>query len=44
MSKVVLNNPAPDFTLNDLHGNPVRLSEFLTADKKVVLILNRGFF
>ena len=42
MAKVELNTPAPDFTLNDLHDQPVSLSGF--RDRKyVVLVFNRGF-
>jgi peroxiredoxin len=42
MSKVQLNQPAPDFTLADFHGRQVRLSDF--RDKQpVVLVFNRGF-
>jgi peroxiredoxin len=33
---------APDFTLNDLQGRPVTLSE-LTAKSKVVLVVLRGY-
>jgi len=33
---------APDFILDDLDGNPVRLSDF--RNKKIVLLIfNRGF-
>jgi peroxiredoxin (alkyl hydroperoxide reductase subunit C) len=42
MSKIQLNLRAPDFVLNDLNDQPVRLSDF--RDKKnVVLVFNRGF-
>jgi hypothetical protein len=42
MPKVMINIPAPDFTLNDFNGNPVRLASF--KDKKIVLLVfNRGF-
>ena len=41
-NRVELNQPAPDFTLADLHGNEFRLSDF--RDKKnILLIFNRGF-
>jgi peroxiredoxin len=33
---------APDFILEDLNGNPVRLSDFRNR-KIVLLIFNRGF-
>ncbi|HEY4688448.1 MAG TPA: hypothetical protein VIK33_03985 [Anaerolineae bacterium] len=42
MSKVAINTQAPDFTLTDFTGRPVRLSDFRGA-RHVVLILNRGF-
>ena len=42
MSTISLNTPAPDFTLADLNGKPVTLSDF--KDKKhIVIALNRGF-
>jgi peroxiredoxin len=34
--------PAPDFELNDINGNPVRLSSF-RGNKPVVLAFLRGF-
>jgi peroxiredoxin len=43
MSKVTLNTPAPNFTLNDFQGNPVTLADFF-GKKNVVLVFNRGFF
>lgn len=43
MSKTVkLNTPAPDFTLPDLSGREVSLSQF-RGQKNVALIFNRGF-
>ncbi len=42
MPKVELNTPAPDFTLADFQGRPVRLSDY-RGQKHVVLVLNRGF-
>jgi peroxiredoxin len=42
MNDITLNGPAPDFSLEDLHGNTVSLSDF-TGKKTVVLVLNRGF-
>ena len=42
MPKVRLNAPAPDFTLKDYKGQPVRLADF--RDKRhVLLVFNRGF-
>jgi len=40
--KAQLNKPAPDFTLTDLNGEPITLSNFY-GKKNVVLIFNRGF-
>jgi peroxiredoxin len=42
MPKVVLNTPAPDFTLSDFTGNQVKLSS-LRNQKHVLLVFNRGF-
>jgi len=42
MPKVALNTPAPDFTLNDFHGNPVTLTSFRNL-KHILLVFNRGF-
>ena len=42
MSRIELNQPAPDFTLIDINGNEVRLSDF-QGKKNVLLIFNRGF-
>ena len=33
---------APDFTLEDINGQPVTLSQF-TDQKNVLLVFNRGF-
>ena len=42
MSKVKLDTPAPDFSLEDFRGRKVSLSDF--HDKKnVIVVLNRGF-
>jgi peroxiredoxin len=43
MSRVELNQPAPDFTLTDFNGNEVHLSDFQNK-KNVLLVFNRGFF
>lgn len=42
MSRIELNQPAPDFALADINGNEVRLSDF-QGKKNVLLIFNRGF-
>jgi len=42
MSRIELNQPAPDFTLTDINGNEVSLSDF-QGKKNVLLIFNRGF-
>jgi len=42
MSLIVLNQPAPDFILDDVTGNSVSLSQF-KGKKHVILVLNRGF-
>ncbi|MFP4201278.1 MAG: hypothetical protein ACOCVQ_01885 [Bacillota bacterium] len=42
MAQVELDRCAPDFTLEDFRGNPVRLSQF-RGNRRVVLVLNRGF-
>jgi peroxiredoxin len=41
MAKVALNTPAPDFTLEDINGKTVSLSDFL--GRNVLLVFNRGF-
>jgi peroxiredoxin len=43
MAKVELNAQAPEFTLPDLNGNHVSLSDF-TNRKNVLVVFNRGFF
>jgi len=40
--RVELNTPAPDFSLADWQGAPVRLSDF-QGDRHIVLVFNRGF-
>jgi peroxiredoxin len=42
MSQIELNMPAPDFTLPDFQGRPVRLADF-RGRQRVVLVFNRGF-
>jgi peroxiredoxin len=42
MASVEVNQPAPDFTLNDFDGKEFKLSDFKN-DKHVLLVLNRGF-
>ncbi len=42
MPRVALNTPAPQFTLNDFQGTPVRLSDF-QGKANVLLVFNRGF-
>jgi peroxiredoxin len=42
MPKVQLHVPAPDFTLEDFHGDPVTLSDF-RGTAHLVLVFNRGF-
>ena len=41
MPRVSINTPAPDFTLTDYTGKPVRLSDF--RGRNVLLVFNRGF-
>ncbi len=42
MSLVKLMVPAPDFSLADVNGNLVSLSDF-KGKSHVILVLNRGF-
>ncbi len=42
MTKLNENTPAPDFTLPDLNGTPITLSDY-QGEKHVFLIFNRGF-
>ena len=42
MPRVSLNQTAPDFSLPDFNGNPVRLSDF-KGKKNLVLAFLRGF-
>jgi peroxiredoxin len=41
-NRIELNQTAPNFTLVDINGNEVRLSDF-QGRKNVLLIFNRGF-
>ena len=43
MSRVEMNQTAPDFKLADFNGNQVQLSDFQNK-KNVLLVFNRGFF
>ena len=42
MGKIALNVPVPDFSLKDIDGVDVSLSNFQNS-KNVVLVFNRGF-
>ena len=42
MSKVEINDKAPDFTLEDYQGETVKLSDY-QGERNVLLIFNRGF-
>jgi hypothetical protein len=42
MAQISLNTPAPDFTLQNLQGEPVSLSDF-RGKAHVLLVFNRGF-
>jgi peroxiredoxin len=42
MSKVQINQPAPDFALTDFNGQTVRLADFRNK-QAVILVFNRGF-
>ena len=41
MTKISLNTPAPDFTLQDFKGEPVSLSDF-HGKAHILLVFNRG--
>jgi len=43
MTKVAINTPAPDFSLQDFTGRTFRLSD-QRGKENVVLVFNRGFF
>ncbi len=42
MSKVKINTPAPDFSLEDFKGREFQLSEYRDR-KNIFLVFNRGF-
>ena len=42
INQLAVNTPAPNFTLDDMTGSPVSLSDF-KGKKHVLLVLNRGF-
>jgi len=42
MSRVEVHTQAPDFALEDLSGQTVRLADY-QGQKHVVLVFNRGF-
>ena len=41
-NRVQTHETAPDFTLQDFDGRPVRLSDYRDA-RNVILVFNRGF-
>jgi peroxiredoxin len=41
MSQIEINEPAPDFSLADLDGNLVSLSDY-QGKNNVLMVLNRG--
>lgn len=43
LNRVRVGDPAPDFTLQDLDGKRVTLSQF-RSQKKVVLVFYRGYW
>jgi peroxiredoxin len=42
MARIVLNMPAPNFSLADFQGKPVSLSDF-RGKSNILLVFNRGF-
>ena len=42
MSKIDLNQPAPDFSLADFEGKKISLADY-KGRKNVLLVFNRGF-
>ncbi len=43
MSKIQINEKAPDFALEEFNGKTIQLADFYER-KNVVLVFNRGFF
>lgn len=43
LARVKIGDPAPDFTLADMDGKRVTLSQF-RSQKKVVLVFYRGYW
>jgi len=43
IERVKVGQPAPDFTLEDVDGKPITLSEF-RGKKSVVLVFYRGYW
>jgi len=41
-NRVELNQPAPDFTLRDLNGSEISVSNF-RGRQNILLVFNRGF-
>jgi len=42
ITRIALNTPAPDFTLQNFKGETVRLSDFY-FQTHILLVFNRGF-
>ncbi len=42
MSSVKLNQPAPNFQMEDFNGKNINLSDF-NGESNVLIVLNRGF-
>ena len=42
MPQIALDTPAPDFTLTDINGKEIHLSDF-RGKTNVLLVFNRGF-
>lgn len=43
LNRVKIGHPAPDFTLEDMNGRKISLSDF-RGKKNVVLVFNRGYW